>query len=613
MNISPKRTVTTKAQAIARHAWRLQYQDSTRSLAMAEDALARAARRGDLAAEGWARLARGLYLMRYATSAQSLVELDLARRCFRQVADRSGELLVEVGMARCEWLQGAARTSLEHVMGVRDEALRILPQAERAMMLNVIAGCHSTLGQSSEAFAYMYQALREASPARGHGFDVVLYNNLAHELFQLGDHVDALGYLDEGLRRAEHLQNSYVKTVLAANRIGCLVELARAPEALADLRRLLATAGAIDHRAMSFAALALAALRAGDLALGEDLIARARCTPEEGRLGEARVELWVAEAELQAARGEIDAALQTLEGALPLDVEGASLRVRCLFFQTLADLHQRRGDSARALAHLRTWQSLHVERTQTASKARHQAASLRTELLRLQHERDDSEVRRRATERARAELEAINGQLSQKVAEVQSLQVALKQQAVRDFLSGLFNRRHLNDVLPAMLAFAQRSREPLAVAVIDLDHFKAVNDRHGHIAGDKLIAAFGELLNRRLRRSDVACRYGGEEFCILMPRTGAAAGRGKVDALRKAWGAMRFALDAGALRGNTFSAGVADSELVPGSVEMLLKAADDTVLEAKRCGRNRVLVFDPHVALRETRQTDARLEGEHAP
>jgi diguanylate cyclase (GGDEF)-like protein len=580
---------------------------------MAADALARATERGDLAAEGWARLARGLYLMRYATSADALTELTAAGRCLRQVEDRAGEVLADIGIARCEWLQGAARTALERVMAVRDEGLLILPHAERAMMLNVIAGCHSTLGQSPEAFAYMYQALREASPARGHGFDVVLYNNLAHELSQLGEYVDALDYLDEGLRRAERLANSYLRGVLAANRIVCLAELGRGQEALADLRRLLESSDVARPGAISFAGLALAALRAGDFALGEELIARAQCTPEEGRLDEARAELRVARAELRAARGEIGEAAQDLEAALPLDGEGMSLRVRCLFFQALADLHQRRGDIARALAHLRTWQALHIARAQAASKARHQATSLQTELLRLQHERDDSEARRRATERARAELEAINSQLSQKVAEVQSLQVALKQQAVRDFLSGLFNRRHLNDVLPAMLALAQRGREPLAVAVIDLDHFKDVNDRYGHLAGDKLIAAFGELLNRRLRRSDVACRYGGEEFCVLMPRTSAKAARAKVDALRKMWVAMRFALDTGALGGSTFSAGVADSELAPGSVETLLKAADDTVLDAKRAGRNRVLVFDPQAALRGTRLADSRLENEHAP
>ena len=84
---------------------------------------------------------------------------------------------------------------------------------------------------------------------------------------------------------------------------------------------------------------------------------------------------------------------------------------------------------------------------------------------------------------------------------MQALQSELEKQATRDFLTGLFNRRHLNDVLPQMLAQARREQQPLAVAIIDLDHFKAVNDRHGHVAGDTLLASFGSLLNKTRARA----------------------------------------------------------------------------------------------------------------
>ncbi len=217
---------------------------------------------------------------------------------------------------------------------------------------------------------------------------------------------------------------------------------------------------------------------------------------------------------------------------------------------------------------------------------------MQTELLRLQRERDLIDARRRSTERAKAELEAINRQLAQKVDEVEALQAALERQAVRDFLTGLFNRRHLNDVLPSMLALARRDSQPLAVAIIDLDHFKEVNDRHGHLAGDMLLAAFARLLGERLRRSDVACRYGGEEFCLLMPRTAAPAAQRKVAVLLKLWRNASFRYEDVALSGNTFSAGVADSVQAPDSTHALLKAADDCVLEAKRLGRNRVVTYE---------------------
>jgi len=162
------------------------------------------------------------------------------------------------------------------------------------------------------------------------------------------------------------------------------------------------------------------------------------------------------------------------------------------------------------------------------------------------------------------------------------------QQATHDPLTGLFNRRHLNDALPTLFALAQRDGQTMALAIIDLDHFKRINDDHGHAAGDRLLAQFGELLSGECRRSDVACRYGGEEFCLLMPRTDTAGARRKVQALLRRWRAQVFELGGAKLQGLSFSAGVADTALAPVSPDALLKAADDLLLAAKREGRNRV-------------------------
>ena len=133
-------------------------------------------------------------------------ELSEAERCFEAVGDRAGQLLAEVGLARCGWRDGQFRASLERVLPLRDEGLRVLQHDGLGMLLATIAGCYSELGESQQAFAYMYQALREAAAGKSQGFDVVLYCNLAHELIQLGDYHQALSYLRGGpgaLRAAE--------------------------------------------------------------------------------------------------------------------------------------------------------------------------------------------------------------------------------------------------------------------------------------------------------------------------------------------------------------------------------------------------------------------------
>ncbi len=603
----PTRQPAAAAEALrlARRAWRLLNLDSGLAIELAERALGLAAASGEQGAQGWARLPRGYHLLYFATPAEAMAELTRAQRCFDAVGDRAGHILACAGQARALWRDGRFADAIAQVLPLRDEGLQVLKNEQRGVLLNTIAGCYSARGESEQAFAYMYQALRDSGPSRGHGFDAVLHCNLAHELLQIGDYHEALRHIDRGIERCAGLKNARLLSVLLINRIICLSELDRAAEALPDVARVRALPADASGRgtvAASFETLAIAALRAGDAALGHELLASAQATVK-GRIPDETLELAIATALCATARGDLDAALAALQAARHLAegkggsrsanaADGASLRVRGQFLLTLCDLQERRGDAPAALAALRVWQRVQAARASLASRARYQAASLQTELLRLQQRLDEKDAQRRATERARAELEVANQTLSRTIGEVQALQEALRQQATRDALTGLYNRRHLNETLPAMFALARRERQPLAVAIIDLDHFKQINDTHGHGMGDRLLAAFGALLVDGCRKTDVACRYGGEEFCLLMPRADAGAARRKVQALLRRWRAETFALDGRLLSGLSFSAGVADSQRWPTSVEALLRAADDELLAAKRQGRNRVRAAD---------------------
>jgi diguanylate cyclase (GGDEF)-like protein len=587
----------------ARRAWNLLHVDSTQARLFAERAIAGAERSGDPLAEGWARLALGFHLLYFATAEDAAAVLLRARDCFDAAGDRAGHILAGAGIARSMWRQGRVQSALEQVLPLRDEGVSVLRHEQLGVLLNTIAGCYSAQGDSSQAFAYMFEALRDAAPSSGRGFDTVLHCNLAHELLQIGDYEHALQHVDQGLARCSALKNARLVSVLKINRVICLTELGRARESLPDIEAVLAMPADASGRgrmASHFESLAIAALRAGEVALGADLVARAQAEGDSP-LPDERLERRTAAALLALAGGRPDEAVTLLEPSLADAasdrVEGQSVRTRAQFFAVLSEAQERRGDAAQALAALRQWQRLHRAQAQLASRARYQAATLQTELLRLQHRLDENDARRRRTERARAELAAINEQLSHKIREVQALQEALRQQATQDPLTGLFNRRHLNDTLPTLFALAKREDRTMALVIIDLDRFKMINDVYGHAAGDTLLAAFGQLLARHVRRSDVACRYGGEEFCLLMPRTDADGARRKVMSLLRRWRAQSFELEGGTLDGLSFSAGIADTTLAGASPRALLKAADDELLAAKREGRNRV-----GVALRESTQ-----------
>jgi diguanylate cyclase (GGDEF)-like protein len=593
-------STASKGLRLARKAWQLLHQDSARSIELARQALQASLDHDDTTGQAWARLAIGFHLLYFGTPAEAAPELSHAQQLFQAKGEAAGRILAGTGLARCLWREGRFAASLEQVLPLREEGLRVLQHEQRGVLLNTIAGCYSAQGRSEQAFAYMYQALRDSTPSHGRGFDAVLYCNLAHELQQIGDYHEALRYLDQGIARCHDLHNPRLLSVLLINRIICLTELDRAQEAMLDVLRVRELPTGSQGRgtlATHFETLAIASLRAGELQAGRELVELARQAPHAD-IPDEHVELAIACALLDGQQGQWAAALKQLDRALHLvgagdndAAEGLSLRVRCMYFQIRSEIHEQLGDNASALEHVRMWQHLHVARAHLASRARYQAAALQTELMRLQHKLDEQASQRRATERARAELEAANAQLSRKIAEVQTLQAALQEQAVRDALTGLFNRRYLNETLPTAFALAQREHQALAVAIIDLDHFKAVNDRCGHGAGDTLLASFGRLLAEYCRKSDVACRYGGEEFCLLMPRTDANTARRKVANLLALWQQQRFEIDGDTLTGLSFSAGISDSLRAPLSPQMLLQMADQQLLAAKQSGRSRVLAL----------------------
>ncbi|MEO6228331.1 MAG: diguanylate cyclase, partial [Thermomonas sp.] len=138
-----------------------------------------------------------------------------------------------------------------------------------------------------------------------------------------------------------------------------------------------------------------------------------------------------------------------------------------------------------------------------------------------------------------------------------SLQDRLRQQSIRDPLSGLYNRRYLEESAQRELTRCERRGQPLSLLMLDIDHFKKFNDTHGHPGGDALLAQFGQLLQAMTRGEDIACRYGGEEFTLILPEAGGDAAFQRAEAIRVAVEAMQVAHLGAALGKVTVSIGVA--------------------------------------------------------
>ena len=169
------------------------------------------------------------------------------------------------------------------------------------------------------------------------------------------------------------------------------------------------------------------------------------------------------------------------------------------------------------------------------------------------------------------------------------MQAALREQAIRDPLTGLFNRRYLDETLPRELSRCQRSGEPLAVAMLDLDHFKHFNDVYGHEAGDLVLKMVGLSLHQSLRTSDMACRYGGEELTVVMPGSSLDDAWTRLDTLRQIIWQLHLLYRGDELSVITVSIGVAAAEPEEKDATTLLGRADAALYQAKAQGRNQVV------------------------
>jgi len=186
-------------------------------------------------------------------------------------------------------------------------------------------------------------------------------------------------------------------------------------------------------------------------------------------------------------------------------------------------------------------------------------------------------------------IQAVGDQIARTLGNLR-LRESLRIQSIRDPITGLFNRRYLEDTLIREIARAHRTARPMSVLMLDIDHFKAFNDAYGHPVADRMLAKLGELLAKSFRVSDVVCRYGTEAFVVLMPDCPLEEGLRRAEDVCKA--ASHLALDGpdSSCRGITVSVGVACVPRDGSTGDKILRSVDNALYAAKDAGRNCVRV-----------------------
>jgi diguanylate cyclase (GGDEF)-like protein len=288
----------------------------------------------------------------------------------------------------------------------------------------------------------------------------------------------------------------------------------------------------------------------------------------------------------QRPTGDLAGARATLEAAVALADEQGAVRPAAEAETLLSEVLHEAGDLDAAYQHLLRGCRLNEQVSRSVHDQRVRALRVRFEVELA--ERDAQRYREQAQAQATviAELERTRSELATRMAELERLNAEIVQLSQTDPLTGIANRRFMNERLTELCRVSARYGAPLSVAVFDVDLFKGVNDRYGHSVGDAVLVALADLLRRHLRGTDVPARLGGDEFVVILPRTEADEAVAACQRLQQAvrehpWDDLAEGLSV------TITVGVAGGarETDP---DQLLRRADAALYQGKRSGRDTV-------------------------
>jgi diguanylate cyclase (GGDEF)-like protein len=575
----------------SRELWALHFRDPPRAFEHAQRMLDDDA--SDASTRAWAALTIAFHHLFFTPRPEDAQRwLDGASAHFVPAGDRHGAILADVGRARLAIVRQQMPLARDLLVALRPEAQQALPSVDRFWLANALAACYYYTDQLDEAIACLYEAFESLRLEEPTPHLPTAMSNLAAALVTVGDYQPARELAQSALALLPQFNNPQLVLYTRSNLAEAQLGLGDLAAAVATIDAMMGDLGDTPRRAAQNHYLAIAAEAYASTGRAGDAV---RCAGEAaaifadypGAFNDVHAAWAAAMAAMAASAG--DASVALLDRAAEAAERKGFLPVLCKAHTLLAERHATAGRWEQAYRHSRRLLVAEQRRMQHRASAKYYLLRVQHELADARAERDRAHALRRETEALNTRHELLNAELSHRMQEIVTLQARLAREAVRDPLTQLFNRRYLDSVTPGLIAAARRRNAPLAVALVDLDRFKKVNDRHGHPAGDQVLSAIGHLLGSALRPADVVCRYGGEEFCLVLPDTNAAGAHKALASLADRLG--RLAVDWSGVRldGFTFSAGVAVTPGHGSTFSELIGAADRALYEAKAAGRNRVI------------------------
>jgi diguanylate cyclase (GGDEF)-like protein len=525
-------------------------------------------RRGELAREGAelagklgddvARLRCRAMIAEFVARHNSPVEaLPAALRSLAE-AERVGHPLalaqIHHTLASCFHAQDCAPEALEHVQKALDGYRRAGDIFGEGRMLSLMAALSRRLGEPGRAqqlFKQAYDIFLDCDDPSGAG---VMLGNAADSQLRDGDPAGAAATCELALERFEQAGMPLDSVLVMTSYASALAELGER-----DLAALWAKR-ALERNRLPDGSIANPSYEIGLLVTLAKTV--------------------------QIRQGELDAAQITLERAIALAGEQGTPRWAAQAETLLAEVLHESGDPTAAYQHLLRSCQLTEEVTKATQHQRVHALRVRFDVEHAQREALRYREQAQAQTEVIAELERTKAELASRMDELQRLNDEIVQLSQTDPLTGIANRRRMNETLTDLTLASARFGTPLSVAVFDIDRFKGINDRYGHEAGDSVLVAFAVLLRAHLRATDLPARLGGDEFVAIMPGAGADEAMLACRRILEAVRGYRWQATASGLV-VTVTIGIADGTGWHDADE-ILRQADAALYRGKKAGRDTV-------------------------